>query len=279
MASVGIFSKEERAFITGGIEFDFRTDGRSYTDYRHFTIKTGVISSANGSSEVKLGKTHVMVGIKAELGEPDALAPNSGTLNFFVECTANASPNFEGKGGDEISWELSNGLAQVINCQTLDLKSLLIVPFKHCWALFIDVVVLECDGNLFDACSLAVKAALSNTQIPKLIISGDSDEIDIDVSDDQYDTQEIDVANVPIIVTANKIGRRFIFDATIEEESCVDVKMLVAVNGLGKICQIQKYGHEGLNPELTFEMIEVAKQVGESLNRSFLKALNTSGTR
>ena len=54
MASVGIFSKEERAFITGGIEFDFRTDGRSYTDYRHFTIKTGVISSANGSSEVKL---------------------------------------------------------------------------------------------------------------------------------------------------------------------------------------------------------------------------------
>ena len=57
MASVGIFSKEERSFITGGIEFDIRTDGRSYTDYRHFTIKTGVISSANGSSEVKLVRT------------------------------------------------------------------------------------------------------------------------------------------------------------------------------------------------------------------------------
>ena len=45
-------------------------------------------------------------------------------------------------------------------------------------------------------------------RIPKLIISGDSDEIDIDVSDDQYDTQEIDVANVPIIVTANKVRCR-----------------------------------------------------------------------
>ena len=31
------------------------------------------------------GKTHVMVGIKAELGEPDALAPHAGALSFFVE--------------------------------------------------------------------------------------------------------------------------------------------------------------------------------------------------
>ena len=60
---------------------------------------------------------------------------------MFHFSTANASPNFEGKGGDEISWELSNGLAQIINSQTLDLESLLIVPFKHCWMLFIDVVV------------------------------------------------------------------------------------------------------------------------------------------
>ena len=54
MASTRAFSREERSFIIGGIQLDFRTDGRASIDYRHFSIQTGIISSANGSSEVKL---------------------------------------------------------------------------------------------------------------------------------------------------------------------------------------------------------------------------------
>lgn len=270
--AAGIFSREERLFINGGILLDFRTDGRCCNDYRHLRVNTGIISSANGSAEIELGKTRAMVGIKAELAEPEVLSPNIGLIHFFVECTANASPSFEGKGGDDVALELSNGLAEILNEKTLDLESLCIVPGKHCWSLFVDAVVLECDGNLFDALSLAVKAALSNTLLPTLLVSGDSDDVDIEVSDDHYDVKPIDASRVPVMVTVNKIGNNFILDATLEEESCVDARLLVAVNHSGQICRLRKYGNGGLDPSLAFEMIEVAKEAGISLNRTLEKA-------
>ena len=46
-------------------------------------------------------------------------------------------------------------------------------------------------------------------------------------------------------------------DATSAEEACSDSRLVVAVNGSGKIGGLQKFGHGGLNPELMFEMIEV----------------------
>ena len=52
--AAGLFSKEEKTFIIEGIQSDFRTDGRCCNDYRHFTVNSGTISSANGSAQVKL---------------------------------------------------------------------------------------------------------------------------------------------------------------------------------------------------------------------------------
>lgn len=40
----------------------------------------GSISSANGSALVRLGDTIILCGIRAEVAEPDLLAPNSGFL-------------------------------------------------------------------------------------------------------------------------------------------------------------------------------------------------------
>ena len=48
------FSREERLFVAGGVQVDLRIDGRSCTDYRHFNVKYGIVTSANGSAEVKL---------------------------------------------------------------------------------------------------------------------------------------------------------------------------------------------------------------------------------
>ncbi|XP_065053987.1 exosome complex component RRP42-like [Rhopilema esculentum] len=265
------FSREERSFVAGGVQVDLRIDGRSCTDYRNFNVKYGIVTSANGSAEVKLGKTHVIVGIKAELGEPEGATPNIGIANFFVDCSANASPAFEGRGGSDLALELRNGLSQIMNTRTFDYKSLCIVPGKYCWILYIDSIVLECDGNLFDALSLAVKAALNDTLIPKLVISGDSDDIDIDISDDQYDIQSLDISNVPVMVTVNKVENRFVLDALPEEESCIDAMLLVSVDRYGEICGLQKFGSGGLDPELTFEMIQVAKEAGKSLNKNLEK--------
>ena len=42
-----------------------------------------------------------------------------------------------------------------------------------------------------------------------------------------------------------------------EEEFCSDGQLLVAVNGAGNICGIQRLGTSAVEPELITEMLEV----------------------
>jgi exosome complex component RRP43 len=48
--------------------------------------------------------------------------------------------------------------------RTIPLSSLCIAPRKAVWALYIDVVCINYDGNAFDAAVLAVMAALRSSE-------------------------------------------------------------------------------------------------------------------
>lgn len=55
--------------------------------------------------------------------------------------SANATPEFEGRGGEELGVELSNTLYKVFNNKhSVDLKGLCISAGEHCWVLYVDVL-------------------------------------------------------------------------------------------------------------------------------------------
>ncbi len=59
-----------------------------------------------------------------------------------ITSSANATPEFEGRGGEELGTELSNTLYKVFNNKhSVDLKSLCISAGEHCWVLYVDVLV------------------------------------------------------------------------------------------------------------------------------------------
>ena len=91
-----------------------------------------------------------------------------GKIDFFIDCSALASPRFEGREGKELGTEIYNALVSVY-CQgavTSNLEKLCIVSGKHCWLLNVDIVILECaGGSLYDVISLAIKAALFDTHV------------------------------------------------------------------------------------------------------------------
>jgi len=272
MASITL-SGEEKHYIITGVEDDFRNDGRSCEDYRRISVKTRVLSSTNGSADVTLEGTHVIFGVKAEIGEPTPSHLTEGRIEFAVDCTANASPIFEGRGGDDLALELSCALKRTFCTGALDLKSLGVIPGKACWILHVDALVLECGGNLFDALSIGVKAALHSTRLPKLQVIGEGSEQDIEISDDPYDTVPLDVSNVPVLVTLNKVGTRYVVDATAEEESCSECQLLLSVNEKGRVCSVQKHGSGALNPDLIFEMMRVGQKIGKTVNDSLMRLL------
>lgn len=61
--------------------------------------------------------------------------------------------------------------------------------------------MLEVGGNIYDAVSLAVKAALLDTLVPHVrSVTVDGNNIDMDVSDELHDCQKLNVSGAPVMV-------------------------------------------------------------------------------
>lgn len=61
------------------------------------------------------------------------------------------------------------------------------------------------------------------------------------------------------------MGRHYIVDATLEEESQMSLAVSVSINRQGRVCGMTKRGGVGLDPSVILDMISVAKHVSEQL--------------
>ena len=146
---------------------DKREDGRALDEYRDISIETNVISKAEGSARVRLGGTQVIVGIKPQLGSPFPDTPDLGVLMTNCEMLPMADPNFEPGPPSDDSIELARVVDRGIReSELVELDKLCVEEGKHVWMLFIDLHIIGNCGNLFDACELAVMAALKTTKLP-----------------------------------------------------------------------------------------------------------------
>ncbi|CAG5123276.1 unnamed protein product, partial [Candidula unifasciata] len=256
MADVDL-SEAEKTFILHGIQDNFREDGRGCEDFRHMEVETGLISNTNGSARVRLASTDVLVGVKVQLTPVNPKKPEVGRLDFFLDCSANATPAFEGRGGEELASEITAMLSRAYNSPgVIDFTSLCVLPGQQCWLLYVDILLLECGGNLFDAVSIGVKAALFNLQIPNVTMTRDEGGIELDVSDDPFDFKRLDVTGAPVIVTVNKIGRCHVVDASEKEEACSLARILLGVTESGTITAMRKEGAGSLDIDSVSDMTD-----------------------
>ncbi|KAF7397688.1 hypothetical protein HZH68_008910 [Vespula germanica] len=274
MAEVPL-SLGEKTFILHGVDADFRNDGRKRYEYRSFEIETNLMQQTNGSSRLRIGNTDILVGVKIEIDTPYIDRPHEGKLEFFVDCSANATPEFEGKGGDDLANEISNILSlSYYNPAVFNLRKLNILPYRKCWKMFVDILILQCGGNLFDAVGIAVKAALYSTEIPKVTATSfDGGEADIQISDDPFDCIKLDITNYPLIVTLCKIGENCVIDPTSEEEMCSPASTIISIVPNGNITSIVKIGYGSMQDTTLIKMLEVGKTVALALNDALINAL------
>jgi len=272
MADV-LLSEAERQFVLHGVEGNVRVDGRTCTDIRPIEIETGIVSNTSGSARVKVANTDILVGVKAELDAPKI--PNKGRIEFFIDCSANATPEFEGRGGEDLAMEIRSVLMLAYSSSScLDLERLCVLPGQQAWVIYIDVLILECGGNLFDAVSLGIKAALYNTRIPNVKVSSyEGGQQEIEVSDDPFDFNQLDVLNTPVLVTLTRVGQHFIIDPTQEEECCGLAAVVLAINETGKVLTVKKLGSGSLHPDSMRESIEVGQQIGVKINKVLMQKL------
>jgi len=243
------------------IEKAKRLDGRGLSDYREIKIEQGIIEKAEGSARVLLGKTEVLVGTKVETGMPFPDTPNDGVLTVNAELVPLASPSFEPGPPDENSIELARIVDRGIReSKAIDTKKLCIEPAKKVFVVFVDIYVLNHDGNLIDASALAAVAALLNTKMPNY-----------EVKDEEVIIKQgytpLPMKSHPITVTLGKINNKLIVDPWLEEEQVMDSRLSMAFNDEGNICAIQKGGAGYFTQQQILEGMKLAQKKAAELRK------------
>jgi exosome complex component RRP42 len=243
------------------IEKGKRLDARGLDDYRDLKVEQGVIEKAEGSARVFLGKTEVLVGVKVETGTPFPDTPNDGVLTVNAELVPLSSPTFEPGPPDENSIELARVVDRSIReSQAIDTEKLCIEAGKQVFVVFVDIYVLNHDGNLIDASALAAVAALMNTKMPNYEVK------DGEVVIKQGYTP-LPIKSHPITVTLGKINNKLIVDPWLEEEQVMDSRISIAFNDEGNICAIQKGGSGYFTQQQILEAMKLSQEKAAELRK------------
>jgi exosome complex component RRP42 len=238
-----------------------RLDDRGLLDTREIKIEQGVIEKAEGSARVYMGRTEVLVGVKVETGEPFPDTPNDGVMTVNAELVPLASPHFEPGPPDENSIELARVVDRGIReSHAVDTEKLCIEAGKKVFVVFVDVYVLNHDGNLIDASAIAAMAALMNTKMPNYEIKDGELKI-------KQGYTPLPMKSHPVTVTIGKIAGKLIVDPWLEEESVMDSRITFAYNEEGQICAIQKGGSSYFTPQQILEASKIALDKAAELRK------------
>lgn len=245
-----------------------RLDGRSPTDVRSISILTGLVEKADGSALVSLGGTKILVGIKTEVGSPYFDRPGEGSFTVNAELLPLASISFEPGPPDERGVELARVVDRSIReSKCIDLEKLCLIEGEKAYVLFIDIYVLDYDGNYFDPSTIAVLAALATAKIPKYeVVNGK-----VRKTGEYFN---LELRSLPFTVTFGVIKEKFLVDPQLEEESALDVSVIIGTDEMDNVVCIQK-NSPGLIPEdLLNQMIDIAVEKSDHIRQKFIETLN-----
>lgn len=229
----------ERRFLLKAVEEKKRLDGRQTYDYRNIKITFG---TDYGCCIVELGRTRVLCQVSCELVPPKDSRPTEGIMFFNLELSPMASPAFEPNRQSELLVTLNRQLERCLrNSKCIDTESLCVVSGEKVWQIRVDVHVLNHDGNLMDAASIAAISALSHFRRPDVAIQGR----DVTVfSPEERDPIPLSIYHMPICVSFAFFlqGSYLLVDPCEREERVKDGLLVIAMNKHREICSIQSSG-------------------------------------
>jgi exosome complex component RRP42 len=248
-----IVSSVKRDYIADLVRQGKRIDARALDQYREISVEVGLVKRAQGSALVKLGNTQVLVGVKLEHAEPFPDTPDSGVLMVNAELLPLASPTFEPGPPDENAIELARVVDRGIReSGAIDLEKLCITSGEDVWAVFVDIHVLDHDGNLIDASALAAIAALWNIKVEGI---------------EGWTLPGFPILKKPIAVTIAKINGKLMVDPCLDEENVMDARITIATTEDGSICAIQKGGVGCFTLEEVEQAYELARAKASELRK------------
>ncbi|NWU63895.1 EXOS9 protein, partial [Pterocles burchelli] len=229
----------ERRFLLHALQEGKRLDGRQCYDYRNVRVSFG---PDYGCCLVELGRTRVLGQVSCELVPPRPNRPTEGILFFNVELSPMAVPGFEPGRQSELLVELNSLIERCLrNSECIDTESLCIVAGEKVWQIRLDLHVLNHDGNMIDAASIAGIVALRHFRRPDVSVQGE--EVTV-YTPEERDPVPLSIHHMPICVSFAffQQGTYLLVDPSEREERVMDGFLVIAMNKHREICTIQSSG-------------------------------------
>lgn len=222
-----------------------REFGRKFLDYRDIRLETGKMPHAEGSALVDIGDTKVLAGVKLAVGESQRDTYGEGSLITSAELLPLASGRYETGPPSPDAIEFARVVDRGIRASELIDTEALFIDEEKVWNVFLDIYVLNYDGNLFDAGTLASVAALLTSKQPKY----ENDAAVRDGNLARIKTKGIMVTSC----TYGKVDGKVLLDPDGNEEDLMSARLTIA-NDEGRIRAMQK----GLSGSFSLEEVETA---------------------
>ncbi|CAG2060048.1 unnamed protein product [Timema podura] len=225
-----------------------RIDGRGIDEFRELEIFFG---TDWGCCQVSLGDTKVLAQVSCDVMAPKATRPNEGLLHINMELSPMGAPHFESGRLSELGVQLNRLLEKAIkDSHCVDLESLCIVAEEKVFNLRVDVHVLNHEGNLVEAASIAALTALSHFRRPDVTMTGEKTII--------HDPSERDP--IPVVLHHHPVcvsyalfnkGTVVVADPTALEERVSEAQIVFGMNAYRELCGL----HLGGSALATFETV------------------------
>ncbi len=263
-----VISHIDREYIRDLLSKGERVDGRTLHEFRPIEIEVDVVpAKAEGSALVRLGDTSVVAGVKVLAGEPFPDSPDEGFVMVTAEMSPMASPLFDIGPPREDAIELARVVDRgVRESETVDVSKLCIESGKYIYSVFADVYPLEYDGNLIDASSIAVNAALATTKFPEMKLEGK----------ELVETGKmlsIPMTNTAVEITLAKIDQYLVLDPILKEEMVQDTRITIAVDENEQMTAMQKGG--GVGP-MTLQEVDDAMGIAIDTSKNIIKQIKAA---
>lgn len=257
----GSLGQDYLEFLMAKLKSNERVDGRALDAYREISVEVGIIPKADGSARVTIGKTQAVAGVKVTTGTPYADTPDEGVLTVGLDLAPFAHPDFQPGPPDEraIGWGrvVDRGIREG---KAIDLGSLVIEEGKKVAMIWLDLTLINHEGNAQDAASLAALAALVSTRFPQEVAEATG-------------KQSLELTHYPVSVTLGKIGDFIIVDPSLEEEDYVDCELSITSLEDGRISSMQKVLPGPLTEEEILKSVSLSKAKGDELRDFVLGAV------
>ncbi len=258
MSKQFILAREKKALIKQFLKNGERIDGRKNFEYREIEVIKNVIQNAEGSAIAKIGATQALAAIKLDIIAPFPNEEDRGGLIINAEFSPLATGKMEFSQFDENNIELSRVVDRAIrSSECIDMEKLFIEDGKV-FGVFLDVYIIDNNGNAFDAALLASSLAIKNCRFPK-------------VENGKIIREEI-IGNLPLknplplSCTFSKIDDYLLLDATYDEEIASDAQLIIATSG-NYVCSIQKRGEGSIKKGEVLKLIDVSFEQSKTLRK------------